>query len=106
MTSRIVVLVTCPSTAEARRIAGALVRERLAACVNVVPGIASVFSWKGKVERAKETLLLIKTRRARFDRLRRRIKALHTYEVPEIVAVPLVAGDRNYLAWLDEETRP
>jgi periplasmic divalent cation tolerance protein len=102
---RQVVLVTCTSRDEAVKIADTLVRERLAACVNIIPGLTSIFSWKGKIERAKETLMVIKTRRAVFEKLRRRIKSLHSYTVPEIIALEIRAGDRAYLKWLDEETR-
>lgn len=105
MTPSILVMVTCPSVAEAERIGAALVREKLAACVSLVPGLVSIFSWKGKKHRARESLMLVKTRRAKFEELRRRVRALHSYDVPEIVAVPLSAGDPDYLRWVEKETR-
>ena len=103
MTDKIVVLCTCGSSEEAEKIARALVDLRLAACVNVLPGIRSFYRWQGAIEDSVELLLIIKSSRARFDALRAAIERLHTYEVPEIVALPLVAGGPNYLNWLDGE---
>jgi periplasmic divalent cation tolerance protein len=100
----IVVLCTCPDEAAAERIASALVEERLAACVNRVPGIASTYRWQGKVERERECLLLIKTTSERFDALRERIVALHPYELPEVIAVDIALGHAPYLAWIATET--
>lgn len=102
----VVVLVTCPDRSSAKRLAEALVRGRLAACVNIVPGIRSVFRWKGRVDRASETLLLIKTPARAFQRLRRAILSLHPYDVPEIIAVPVMAGHPPYLAWVSESVSP
>ncbi|MBI2495744.1 MAG: divalent-cation tolerance protein CutA [Candidatus Omnitrophica bacterium] len=96
----LVVLVTCPTCAIARRLASTLVEERLAACVNALPGVESIFRWQGKVERCREVLLLIKTTARRFERLRRAVMALHPYDVPEIIALPIVAGHRPYLRWV------
>jgi periplasmic divalent cation tolerance protein len=96
----IVVWVACPNAATAGKIARAVVADGLAACAGVIPMRASIYRWKGRIERARETLLMIKTRRSAFDRLRRRVRALHPYEVPEIVATPIVAGDAAYLAWV------
>ncbi|MFZ0334484.1 MAG: divalent-cation tolerance protein CutA [Candidatus Acidiferrales bacterium] len=97
----IVVLVTCGSAKEARRLAGALVSKRLAACVNVmaVP-VKSVYRWKGKVEAATELLMLIKTTRRKFAALEKEIRQLHSYETPEIIALPIAAGSKAYLEWL------
>jgi periplasmic divalent cation tolerance protein len=100
----IVVLVTCPTTAVARRLADHLVGHRLAACINLLPAVHSTFWWQGKVERAREVLLLIKSTRRRFERLRRAILARHPYEVPEIIAVPLAAGHRPYLEWVRQSS--
>lgn len=100
--STFVVLTTAPNLSEARRIASRLVRERAAACVNVIPKIDSIYWWKGKVERGAETLLIIKTSRSRLKLLSRRIQALHSYEVPEIIALPVSAGSPAYLRWLEE----
>jgi periplasmic divalent cation tolerance protein len=102
MAEKILVLVTAPDTREAERIASALVGERLAACVNICEArVRSAYRWKGKVETAREVLLLIKTTRRTFPAVARRIRALHSYEVPEIIALPIVTGSRDYLAWLE-----
>ncbi|HWP34540.1 MAG TPA: divalent-cation tolerance protein CutA [Thermodesulfobacteriota bacterium] len=101
-----VALVTVPSTADGERIARALVDERLAACVNVVPGLRSVYRWQGAVETADEALLVIKTTAAAFEALAARVRALHPYSLPEIIALPLAAGLAAYLAWVDEGTAP
>ncbi|MBZ5701332.1 MAG: divalent-cation tolerance protein CutA [Acidobacteriia bacterium] len=96
-----VVLVTCGSLAEARRIARGVVEARLAACVNIVSApVESIYRWKGKVERAREFLLVMKTTAKRLRELEREVQRLHSYEVPEFIAVPIVAGSREYLRWL------
>ena len=98
-----VVLVTCPSAPLARRIARAVVKKRLAACVNVVRSpIESFYTWKGKLETAREHLLLVKTTAARLPQLEREVKRLHTYDVPEFIALPITAGSSDYLSWLSE----
>ncbi|MGB6198616.1 MAG: divalent-cation tolerance protein CutA [Candidatus Acidiferrales bacterium] len=103
MANCVVVLVTCKSPAEARRIGRAMVTTRLAACANVLPGkIESIYRWKGRVERARETLLLLKTTRRRWPKLRDGIRAMHSYEVPEIVALPIADGLAEYLGWIGE----
>lgn len=99
-------LCACPDDATAGRIAEVLVGERLAACVQVLPGVTSVYRWQGKVERARETLLLVKTARDRFDAMAARITELHPYEVPEVVAADIVAGLPAYLDWVARETAP
>lgn len=104
MTDKIVVLTTCSSQDEARRIAGLLVEGRLAACVNIVGGMHSVYRWQGAIEDAGEWLLVIKTRRGLFDALRAAIEQAHSYQVPEIVALPITDGSAAYLDWLDQET--
>lgn len=96
---------TCPDRDHAERIARALVDERLAACVNLLPGIRSVYRWQGRVEAADEVLLLAKTAADRLDALQARIRALHPYELPEIVAVEIAAGLPPYLDWIVAETR-
>jgi periplasmic divalent cation tolerance protein len=99
----IVVLVTCASSAEARRIADAVVKKRLAACGNACgSGVSSIYRWKGKVEKAREVLLILKSTRKAFARLEREVRRLHSYEVPEIVAMPIAAGSRPYLDWVNE----
>jgi uncharacterized protein involved in tolerance to divalent cations len=106
LTDKCLVLVTCGSAAEARRIARAVVEERLAACVNILSGaVGSVYRWKGRVESARESLLLIKTSRKRLARLRAAVTRLHSYDVPEFIAVPILAGSRAYLAWLEDSLR-
>ena len=98
----LVVLVTAGSADEAAAIARALVEERLAACANVVPGIRSIYRWEGAVHDDAEVLLVVKTRADRFEALARRVGELHSYDVPEVIALPVVAGSARYLAWLDE----
>jgi periplasmic divalent cation tolerance protein len=106
MARQIVVLVTCASTREARRIGRALVTRRLAACVNIVRApIESVYRWKTKVESAKEFLLIIKTSRTRFTALREEVLQLHSYDVPEIIALPIAAGSRTYLDWISDSVQ-
>lgn len=96
-----IVLTTCPDKAVAERIAQALVEEGLAACVNILPPMQSLYRWKGKIEQASEQLLIIKSSSARFPAIRERIQALHPYELPEIIAVPIADGLPGYLAWLN-----
>ncbi len=98
-------LVTCPSRAAGEKIGRALVEERLAACVNVVPGLRSIYRWEGKVHRDPEALLVIKSRRTRLPALQRRVKSLHPYTLPEMIALPIVAGSAPYLAWVADSTR-
>jgi periplasmic divalent cation tolerance protein len=107
MTDKVVVLVTCGSMKEARKIARAVVERRLAACVNVVGArVESIYRWKGKIERAKESLLLMKTSRGRFRALEAEVRRLHGYDVPEIIALAIVAGSSEYLAWISECVEP
>jgi len=100
----LLVLCTCSSRHEADAIATALVEERLAACVNRLPGFESLFRWEGRVQRDDEILLLIKTSSNRFERLEQVIKSLHAYDTPEIIGVPIVAGSAKYLQWIGEST--
>ena len=99
-------LVTCPTKAAATRIATRLVEGRLAACVNVVHAVDSVFRWQGKTEYCRETLLVIKTTAVRFNALKRAILTLHPYDVPEVIALPITAGHSPYLAWVASSVRP
>jgi len=103
MTYKIVVFSTCDSEEQAGQIARALVEQRLAACVNIVPGARSIYHWKDQIEDAAEWMLIIKSRRDLMDQLRAAIGKIHTYEVPELLAVPVVDGSESYLAWLDRE---
>jgi periplasmic divalent cation tolerance protein len=102
----LVVLVTVPDGDTAARVGRTLVEEQLAACVNIVPGLRSIYVYEGKLCDDAEVLCLIKTRAALYPRLRDRVTALHPYQVPEIIALPLAAGNAAYLAWLAEGTRP
>ena len=101
----VVVFVTAPSAEVAAALAKTLVTEKLVACVNVLPGLRSVYAWEGKVCDEEEVLCVLKTRRALFAAVRERVTALHPYQVPEIIALPLVDGSAPYLAWLRDETR-
>jgi periplasmic divalent cation tolerance protein len=100
-----VTLVTCATAREARRIAQALVQERLAACVNILPGVASVYRWEGKIARGRELLLVVKSRAALSRRLVARVRQLHSYRVPEVVTFPIATGNADYLRWVRESTR-
>ncbi len=100
----LVVLVTVPSREVGQEIATMLVENRLAACVNLVPGVVSFYRWQGKLEEDEELLLMIKTRVSHFDRLAMAIKKVHPYDVPEVIGLPIVRGSREYLAWLGDET--
>jgi len=101
----IVVFVTTSSGRESKKISDAVLKDRLAACVNRLPGVSSRYWWKGKIETGREELLLIKTTRAKLPRLIRRVKALHSYEVPEVVALPIVGGNPGYLSWIEGSLR-
>jgi periplasmic divalent cation tolerance protein len=103
MSELMVVLMTAGSQEEAERIAQVLVSEMLAACVNVVPGITSVYRWEGEVHRDSEWLLVAKSRRDVLDDLIRRVQALHSYDVPEVIALPLAGGNEAYLRWVNQE---
>jgi periplasmic divalent cation tolerance protein len=102
MSERLIVLSTVQKPEDALRLARALVEQGLAACVNIVPGVTSVYRWKGKLEVEPERLLVIKTRTERFEALRAALVSQHPYEVPEVLALPVAAGHAPYLAWLDE----
>lgn len=99
----LVVYCTCPDPA-AERIAETVVDERLAACVNLVPGLTSVYRWQGQIQRDAEVLLIIKTRSTVYPLLEARIRELHPYEVPEIIALPIQAGSAAYLNWIADNT--
>jgi periplasmic divalent cation tolerance protein len=100
MTDKIVILSTCANEGEAERIARALLEARLAACVNVVPRIRSFYRWQGAIEAGPECLLVIKSSRPLFDALRTALEQTHSYEVPEVIALPILEGSASYLDWL------
>jgi periplasmic divalent cation tolerance protein len=101
-----IVLVTCSSTREARKIATHVVAERLAACVNILPGpVQSIYRWRGKAENAREILMVIKTTANRLAELEKAIASLHSYEVSEFIVVPVSAGSRKYLDWVNESVK-
>jgi periplasmic divalent cation tolerance protein len=101
MTDKIVILSTCADDGEAEKLALLLVEQRLAACVNVIPAVRSFYRWRGAVESATECLLVIKTSRAMFEPLRLVLEKAHSYEVPEVLALPVLEGAPNYLTWLE-----
>ena len=103
MTDKIVVLTTCESEKQAEKLARHLVTQRVAACVNILPKAHSIYRWKEKVEESAEWLLVIKSRRDLFDALRAEIQTQHSYEVPELIALPVVEGSEPYLDWLDAQ---
>ncbi|MGV8118398.1 MAG: divalent-cation tolerance protein CutA [Candidatus Xenobiia bacterium LiM19] len=103
MTGYCVVYVTCSTKEEARKVAMPLVEKRLAACVNTVPLVESLYWWEGKLETAEEVLLIIKTKEKILDSLILEVKKNHSYTVPEIVALPIVEGNRDYLQWIENE---
>lgn len=104
MSDALIVFVTVPSRDDGERIADAVVGERLAACVNIIGPIRSIYRWQGEIARDDEHLLLIKTTRARYADLEARVRALHTYEVPEVVALPIAMGSAAYLEWIKSVT--
>ena len=100
-----IVLVTCASIVEARRIGRSVVEKKLAACANILAGVESIYQWKGKVERAREVLVMIKTTAARLRKLEREVKRRHSYELPEFVVLPIVAGSQEYLEWVGKSVQ-
>jgi periplasmic divalent cation tolerance protein len=103
MTDKIVVLSACASLEEGQRIARGLVEKKLAACVNLIPGVRSIYRWKGVVEDEAEVVLVIKSSRGLFNQLRIELERMHSYEVPEAIAIPVVEGSERYLGWMDRE---
>lgn len=101
----LVIFVTASSRREAEIIANSLISKKLAACVNIIEGITSIFFWDNKINNAKECLLIAKTKRNIFCKLKKEIKLLHSYDTPEIIALPIIAGDEKYLRWIDESVR-
>ena len=105
MSDPIVVLVTCGSEEEAAKIANSLVEEGVAACVNIISPVRSIYRWEGKIWDEKEWVLIIKTQKKRFEELQKKVKSLHSYSVPEVIALPIVEGSAPYLKWLEETTK-
>ena len=99
----IIVFVTVPGPREGSRISRAILTSRLAACVNVISGVQSMYQWKGKIVREKEAMLVMKTTRLRYRKLEQKIKKLHPYEVPEVIAIPLICGSSQYIEWVTRE---
>ena len=104
MSEAIIVFSTCANRKEALSIASAIVKDQLAACVQLLPPIRSIYRWQGAIEQSREILMLFKTTAAQFPALEKRIGELHSYDTPEILAVPVVAGAEKYLAWLRESS--
>lgn len=105
MTDYVLVFITASSEKEGEKISSALVKERLAACVSMIGGMRSTFRWKGQVSAEQEVLLIAKTKDRLFERLKKRVLELHSYDVPEIVASPILAGFEKYLNWIEDETK-
>lgn len=101
----IVVLITTANKEEANKITYALLTNKAAACVNIIDSVESVFWWQGKIETGKEVMLVVKTKTAKFNSVVKLVKALHSYTVPEIIALPIVSGEKSYLRWFDESVR-
>ncbi|MDD2752833.1 MAG: divalent-cation tolerance protein CutA [Candidatus Omnitrophica bacterium] len=101
----ILVFVTAGNKKEAKKIAAGLIKQRLAACVNIVDKVDSLFSWEGKTQKAKETLLIIKSKQEKIAEIIKAVKSLHSYKIPEIIALPIISGDKPYLRWIDAALR-
>jgi periplasmic divalent cation tolerance protein len=105
MADEIIVLITAASKDEAARIGTALVNEHIAACVNILPQIRSLFFWEGKTQDHGETLIIVKSRLSLLNRIIGRVKELHSYTVPEVIAIPVIGGSSDYLRWLNDSTQ-
>ncbi|MDD5466008.1 MAG: divalent-cation tolerance protein CutA [Candidatus Omnitrophica bacterium] len=101
----IVILVTASNKKEGQLIAAALVKAKLAACVNIIDKVDSLFFWESKIDRAKESLLVIKSKKEKLPRIIKLVKSMHSYKVPEIIALPVISGDKPYLRWIDASLR-
>lgn len=100
----IVVLVTAKDSKQAQKIAEKLVSQKLIACANIVKGIQSIFWWEGKVDRAQEALLILKSKKSLLKKIIKAVKSVHSYQVPEVIALPIIGGNEDYLKWIDEST--
>lgn len=101
----IVVFVTAANIEEARKIADKLIQDKLAACVNMIDNVKSLFWWEGKLDSAQEVMLVIKSAKSKFSKIVNAVKSVHSYEVPEIIALPIIAGEKKYLRWIDDSFR-
>jgi len=101
----IIIFITASNKKEAQKIAAGLIKQKLAACVNIVDKVDSLFSWEGKTQKAKESLLIIKSRKEKMPKVIKLVKSLHSYTVPEIIPLPIIAGDKPYLRWIDAVLR-
>ncbi len=101
----IIIFITASNKEEAEKIANKLVEKHLAACVNIIDNVRSVFWWEAKIDSANEALMIVKSKKSYLSRVIKLVKSLHSYQVPEIIALPIIAGDKNYLNWLDESLR-
>ena len=104
-TGKIVIFITTGTEEEAHKVAELLLTKRKAACVNIVPGVESSFWWQGKLDSARESLLIIKTKASLLPEIIELVKSVHSYEVPEIIALPIIGGSEGYLNWIDDEVR-
>ena len=102
----LIILNTCPDKESANRVANTLVENRIAACVNIIPGLTSVYHWQGKIERSEEYLLVIKSTQTAYEQVESTIRLTHPYELPEVIAVPLTTGFAPYLAWISKNIEP
>jgi len=98
----IVIFITCANKNAAKKIAAGLISAKLAACVNIIEGLDSLFWWKNKVDHASEVLLIVKSRKTKLTRIIKKVKSLHSYSTPEIIALPIIAGDKDYLNWIND----
>jgi periplasmic divalent cation tolerance protein len=105
MSDELIIFVTAPNEDDARRIAEALVNERLAACVNIISGVESIYHWQGQIERDRELLLIIKSITGRYTELEQRVKELHSYTTPEVIAFKIERGAASYLDWIHDSTK-
>lgn len=101
----IVILITTKDVAQAKAIAKKLVEEKLAACANIVKAVESLFWWEGKIDSSQEALLIVKSKKSCFKRIVKTVRSLHSYTVPEIIALPIVQGNKDYLEWINQSTR-
>jgi periplasmic divalent cation tolerance protein len=98
----IVIFITCANKNQAKKIASGLISAKLAACVNIVPGLESLFWWENKVDRAAEVLLVVKSKKTKLLGIIKKVRSLHSYSTPEIIALPIIAGEKHYLKWINE----